>query len=774
MIDQDVMPGWATFFHNQDLAVHWLKPNTKQPIGKEWQKKPVASLETLLSEYQQGNNLGFRPGIPSTINGKCLVVLDVDMKSTEPRHREEAMAKLHELIGADKKPNVLTGGGGMHFYILCDESDLPTGARKVIAKSSETMPESQKPAWAIEILSTGSNCVLPPSVHPETGNLYVWQNDVPFIDGMPEGVREILAHKNGSPTKAGGDANMIDLPMFNLPTPETEENITKLKDALSKIPPCLEYNDWIKVLFSINAHGWQCGEALASEWSATCFEKYDDGAFSKAWNSDKASHKEGRLIGTGTVYHMAKEYGWKPASASDNVSGDTTNGRLFAQYFRGRMLHCFASKKWLRWDGNAWRWCDSGEDMQAATWVADRLVDDAMDAFKENPGSDEAKRKQKAASSLHGNEKRLQAMLNMAASEEGMGIASVAELDKNPMLLGVSNGVVDLETGRLLPASPEYMITRQANAAYYPEAQCPKFLGFLNQTFAGDQEIVTYLQRAFGYTMTGLVDEEVLFFMFGFGANGKSVLANIIAGVMGDYAITANADLLAKKQSNANAARGDIARLSGARLVLANETRSEDVWDDQMIKTLASRERISARFNYGEAFDFFPTHKLWVRGNHQPGITDDGEGMWRRLHLIGFHYQVSEDDRISDLDRQILAEEAEGILKWMVDGALLWKRHGLNPPISIRQATAQYRKECDLVGEWMEDCCQIDPAAATLKAAAYRNHKGWVEKSGMRPITQKRLSRQLKERGFPETYQGGKAYSGFRLNDRGLPMMSIS
>jgi putative DNA primase/helicase len=145
--------------------------------------------------------------------------------------------------------------------------------------------------------------------------------------------------------------------------------------------------------------------------------------------------------------------------------------------------------------------------------------------------------------------------------------------------------------------------------------------------------------------------------------------------------------------------------------------------------------------------------------------------MWRRLHLIGFEHQVPEKKRISDLDRQLLAEEAGGILKWMVDGALMWKKQELKPPASIKQATAHYRKECDLIEEWMSECCELAPEAATEKATTYSSFSSWCTRSGIaRPMTQKRFTRSLRERGHESGYEKVKVYLGFRLRPGCLMM----
>lgn len=273
-----------------------------------------------------------------------------------------------------------------------------------------------------------------------------------------------------------------------------------------------------------------------------------------------------------------------------------------------------------------------------------------------------------------------------------MGIASPALLDANPLLLGVRNGVVNLRDGSLLVPDPAMHISRQAGASFDREARCPKWLKFLHDVFKGDRELIAFIQRACGYSLTGLMDEEVLFFMWGHGANGKSVFANVLHAVFGDYAVTVRATMLARDaKGNSGEAEREKARLPGARLALINEVGSADVFDDQRVKELVSRERVSARALYAESFEFMPTHTIWIRGNNQPGAMDTSDGFWRRIHLIGFTRQFAEDERVPDLDRQIIDSERDGILAWMIEGCVHWQREKLLAPASVKAARAMAR-----------------------------------------------------------------------------------
>ena len=243
------------------------------------------------------------------------------------------------------------------------------------------------------------------------------------------------------------------------------------------------------------------------------------------------------------------------------------------------------------------------------------------------------------------------------------------------------------------------LITKKVAAKYDDDAPCPTWERFLDQVMLSDTETIEYLQRAIGYTLTGMVNEEVLHFCFGTGRNGKSVFANILRRLLHDYAAVAPAEMLMMRDRGSGA-NNDVARLVGARLLLANETRNGQAMDDLTLKTLVSTEAISARFLHREFFEFRPTHTIWMRGNHKPLIRDESEGAWRRIRLVPFELNLSAENVDPQLEEN-LWEEREGILAWAVRGCLAWQKRGLVPSPRIKAASAMYRKDCDLLGEFL-------------------------------------------------------------------------
>lgn len=429
---------------------------------------------------------------------------------------------------------------------------------------------------------------------------------------------------------------------------------------------------------------------------------------------------------------------------SDGADGDIKAGRVFARLMGGKLRYMGAADKWLRWDGTRWAGCACGEEMASAKTVAGKILDHSAKLFASDP--ERYKKRMAWATSLQ-NLKRLQAMIELAKSEEGMAVGHMSELDSDPWLLGVRNGVVNLKDGGLLAPDPAMLITRQAAAEYHDHAQCPKWLEFLNQIFSGDQDTIDYIQRALGYTLTGTTTEEALFICFGHGANGKSVFSNVVSTIMGEYARMAPASLLTVRRADDSGPRNDLAMLCGARLVSINETQSGDRLDEQVVKSLAGREMISARFLHKEFFDFWPTAKPWLRTNHKPIITGEDDGIWRRLQLISFARKFSEDERDPWLESKLL-NERDGILAWMVRGCLAWRQHKLKQSASVRRESATYRKESDLLGEFLEEMAKADPEAKVEQLRLFNAYRNWHESNGTRAGSKHTFTKKLAERGY--------------------------
>ena len=544
------------------------------------------------------------------------------------------------------------------------------------------------------------------------------------------------------------------------PLPETSENIERVQQMLAAIDPdpteAGTRDRWMRCVWSVASLGWICGKELAGNWSQSG-DKWDEAEFEKVWNSYKADNR----ITFGTLHHFAIECGWVDSRDADR-DGDLLNSQLFAKQMAKKLLFNHTRKKWHQYDGMRWMQCEKGEEMQAARHVVGKIIELAAKRIAAMQNGD-AKRKDWNRHLLRSQQlSAIEAMLKLAQSEAGIA-AKQDELDSDPWLIGSQNGVVDLHTGTLLAHDPAMKLTRLARANYDRSATCPLWLEFLDRIFAGDQETIAAIQRMVGYSLLGQLLEEVFFFAFGNGANGKSVFFNVLGSVLADYAIVVPAATLMVKRDG-EGSTNDIARMAGARFAVANETKTGDKLDDQKLKQLASRDRIAARYLYGEYFEFDPSATVWVRGNHKPIVTDDSDGLWRRLVLIPFTQTIPVDERDPQLTDKLLCE-ADGILAWAVEGCLKYQREGLKPSAAMKRASAEYRKETDILGEWLETCCDVEPSAKIDQGMAYQNYRTFCMVNGVHPMSKKIFSRKLDERNYSGNAYIGKtrAYAGFKL-----------
>lgn len=441
------------------------------------------------------------------------------------------------------------------------------------------------------------------------------------------------------------------------------------------------------------------------------------------------------------------------------VHGDIRNARHFAAMFGGRMLYIHGRNEWLRWSNDRWVLCDQGQEIEAAKLAAQAIMTDA--AFSLSVDQDRGKGHVREAIAAH-RISRMKAALELAQSEPGMSTGP-ADLDANPMLLGVGNGVVDLKAGALIANLPEMLITRHCAADYDMAATCPRWLQYMLEVFGGDLATIDTVQRLLGYTLTGLNTEEIIVFCTGFGANGKSIFANIVNRIIGGYSKVAPHSLLAARRRDDHGPRGDIAMLEGARLVSVNELPGGMQLDEQAVKALAGREPISARELYEEFRTFEPQFTVWVRTNHRPIIKGDDDGIWRRIVVLPFRQKFEGSRCDKHLESKLWAER-NGILRWMIEGAgkyLASNSLAFSPTILAEQR--QYRRDSDLLGEFLADSTVADPTGRVLDKELFGRWRIWCDANGHRAGTKTTFTQRLAERGFPISRSNGQRfYSGVR------------
>jgi P4 family phage/plasmid primase-like protien len=381
----------------------------------------------------------------------------------------------------------------------------------------------------------------------------------------------------------------------------------------------------------------------------------------------------------------------------------------FVEWLDGRAI--FSRSTWYVWNGSFWKPGESTVKLllkQFADETSRQVA--AEDGILAGGGNAAAKRRLKAAYSLLSEARQAQILKGSAT----LLLVDADLLDCAPDLLNVPNGAVDLTNGILLRPDPTNYSTLSASVTYDPLAESPRWEIFLSEIFCNNTALIDYFQRFIGYCLTGHMREEVMVVGFGMGANGKSVLAEIVRQVFGSYAITADPSLILSARSTAGSATPETARLAAKRLCLLNESKAGDRLDDGMVKKLVSTEMMTARPLYKDPFEFKPTAKLFLRTNHRPAVRDDTEGMWRRIHLVPFAAFFSPDKRDIHLMKTLQAE-LPGILAWAVRGSIEWYKRGLQPPAVVREATDTYRGDQDLFGAWFQD--RTEPGSFTSSAA---------------------------------------------------------
>lgn len=410
---------------------------------------------------------------------------------------------------------------------------------------------------------------------------------------------------------------------------------------------------------------------------------------------------------------------------------------------------CYAFNRWLVWDGRRWQVDEGGVIRRLAKGTVRSIFAEVMDAGTKEERAALAKHALKSESAP-----KLEALLLMAQSEPGVEVAS-AELDRDPWLLNVANGTLDLRTGELRPHDRADLITKLVPVPYDPDAPCPTWSAFLDRVLGGKADLLAFVQRAAGYSLTGDTGERVLFILWGLGRNGKSTLLDTLLELLADYAARTTTDTLLTTRDGA--IPNDVARLKGRRFVFAAEAEEGRRLAEAKVKDLTGGDTISARFMRGEWFDFRPEFKLWLGTNHKPNVRGSDEAIWDRIRLVPFNVRIPTDEQDKGLRAKLLAE-APGILAWAVQGCLAWGREGLGDPVAVREATSAYRQEMDLVGRYLEDCCVVRPSARATAKELYAAYQAWSAEvgEGDRPLSQKAFGQRLAERGF-EAARVGKS-----------------
>ena len=398
---------------------------------------------------------------------------------------------------------------------------------------------------------------------------------------------------------------------------------------------------------------------------------------------------------------------------------------------------CDPWAKWLVWDGARWKVDDTRAIHRKAKDTVRRIYAEAGEA-------DDPKDREEIASHAGKSEsnQRINAMLERARADVAI---LPDDLDTDPWLFNVQNGTIDLRTGTIRPHNRTDLITKVAPFNHDSEATCPNFLDFVAQIMDGDQALIDFLQRVFGYALSGSIREQVMFIFNGLGANGKSTLLDLFLATTGDYGSQTPTDTLMVKRGES--IPNDIARLRGTRLVTAVESEDGRRLSESLVKQMTGGDRMTARFMRAEWFEFKPQFKVILGTNHKPTIKGTDHAIWRRIRLVPFKVTIPDAKQDKDLVEKLRAE-LPGIFNWALAGCLAWQRDGLAMPAAVSAATANYRAESDILAGWMTDCCVIDPTATETAKALYESYVQWCQDAEENSVTQRTFGTRLTERGF--------------------------
>jgi putative DNA primase/helicase len=333
-----------------------------------------------------------------------------------------------------------------------------------------------------------------------------------------------------------------------------------------------------------------------------------------------------------------------------------------------------------------------------------------------------------------------------------------AEFDKDPFLLCVENGVIDLRVGGegFRKSRPEDLLHKCTHVKFDLSAECPRWLQFLDEIFKRDKDLITFIQKAIGYTLTGLTSAQCFFILYGTGANGKSVFLTILQLLLGEFAISTSMDTFKDRYQNNAQIPNDLAALCGKRFVKSTELKEGSRLNEERIKALTGDEAIQARFLHKEFFDFYPEFKIWIGVNHKPVIKGTDEAIWRRPKLIPFEAYFPPENRDENL-LDTLKSELPGILLWAIDGCHIWQQEGrLILPEKVEKATSEYREESDSIGEFLRECT-IQREGVKVKAGdLWEAYKKWC--GGESDMHQNSFGRKIREKGFTKKSSMGHPY----------------
>jgi putative DNA primase/helicase len=546
--------------------------------------------------------------------------------------------------------------------------------------------------------------------------------------------------------------------------PDFKFTLDMLRDALKHIPADCDRAKWVEIFLAAKHQFGDDPVALdiLDEWSRTGSKYVDRADCETNWRSAKEMPVGRRPITIGSLIKRAMEGGWMHAELMRPLTAysgsDLGNAEAIVSRIGINIRYVPKQDNWLMWGGYRWR-VDSTD-----TWLNQMVDVCAKEWLREAADIDDDERKKKAvkrALSL-GDRKTRSAALEMMKHQSRI-IMDGDAVDADPWLLGLPNGILDLKECVLLTNAREHHITKSITTDFDPSAKCPQWEKFIERVTQGHDGLADFLQRSIGYSLTGLTAEHVFWFLHGCGKNGKSVFIETMQLLSGEYGRRASDRLLSISKFGGEAPLDELAGLPGVRMLFGSETADGVRLNEKLVKDLTGGDTLRGRRLYNDGFDFRPVCKLWLFGNHKPEICGTDHGIWRRVLLVPFTACISNEEQDNQLAAKLSAE-LPGILNWALAGLRQYHDIGLAPPHCVTAATNEYKSDQDTLGDFIDECLERGQGFTASKAVIYQAYDRWARTCGQRlPLTSKRLSRQLKERGFIEL--PSRMWAEFRIRE---------
>jgi len=745
----DIAVWYATKFGWFVFPVWWINPHTghcacqegpnctrpgKHPLVGQWKVAATNFDKTIMHWWKKWPlaNIAIITGRKSG-----LVVVDIDLKDKISGIKANlSFPDLVEEIQLNTNTiTAITGSGGKHLFYKYPEID-------------KKIPCVTNLRNGIDIRADDGYVVVPPSIHISgkrySWNMYFKPSKAKLLELNDKLLKLILEKKTPTkpPTKKKQKKDKDkDILLKNIHTTKFGYSLLRIHiKELNEAEKGTRNDTLNKISYTI---GGYISTGFINEYEAIVELK--NAAKKIGLSENEASRTIQSGIKNGLKHPMT------PMGDSLTIRRLTDHGNAYRIIgeFGENIKYSTTKGKWYRWNKHVWK-IDEFDTASLDLHIS-------MLAIMQNETSniddkDEKKVVQKFINKSH----NLPAINATRKLIKQFDIVTVNDrfFNRDKMKLNCLNGTINLKTGDLCAHIPDDYITKTIPVEYNRNAKCNRWMQFLNEIMDGNKEVIDYIQRAIGYSLTGKTKEQVFFIMHGDGANGKSTFIEVISELLGDYFKQADMNSFLETNQNNNI-KNDLARLSGARFVTSSEIEQNKKLSESLVKLLTGSTNITARFLYKEYFSYKPNFKLWLETNHKPKIKGTDKGIWRRINLIPFNASFDNEKRDKDL-REKLLNELPGILNWAIEGCVQWQKIGLGPPMVVLAANSEYQNEQDPIGEFLDNWCNIGNDYYTSTGSLYKGYQEWCKINGQKPWTHKAFSMYMKKKFEYKNVNGRK------------------